>query len=96
MALESILARWRYGRGNFPSGLPQDNKGRLSACLENTQDGPHRYQPSEVLACCMAPQYHSPCNDIERQVLGNGNALDDKIGWVFDYQDCDVDTGSQP
>ena len=38
----------------------------------------------------------SPEANVDAKVFGDGNTLDDPVGGVFDDQDGNVDTGSEP
>ena len=45
------------------------------------------------MASGVAHQYYAPADDIERQVLGDWDPLNDKIGRIFADEDGDVDAG---
>jgi hypothetical protein len=38
----------------------------------------------------------TPEANVDAEVFGDGDALDDPVGGVFDGQDGDVDTGGEP
>lgn len=78
-----------------PHGREQD-KGRLTAGLEDTQQRADNHQAGEVVAGRVESQDHTPQANVDAEVFADGNALDDPVGWVFDDQDSDVDTGGEP
>jgi hypothetical protein len=88
-----------YGRRLLLSLVPhtgQQDEGWLAAGLKDTQQGPQHDHVREILASRMQSQHRTPETNVDAQVLGNRNTLDNPVGRVFDDQDSDVDTGGEP
>jgi len=44
----------------------------------------------------MAGKYGTPCKNVESEVFGDWYSLENPVGWVFDDQYGEVDTGGEP
>lgn len=88
-----------HGRRLLFSLVPhtgQQDEGWLAAGLKDTQQGTQDDHVREALANGMQSQHGTPETNVDAQVLGNRNTLDNPVGRVFDDQDGDVDTGGEP
>lgn len=74
----------------------QCNEDRLTTGLKDTQQGTDRDQSGEVVASSVKGQNRAPEANVDTKVLANWDPLDDPVGRVFDCEDSDVNTGSQP
>ncbi len=73
-----------------------DQEGRLADSLKDAEQGPQCHKRREVLRDSVQRKDGAPQANVQAEILANRDSLNGPIGWVFDDQDCNVNTGRQP
>ena len=69
----------------------EEDEGRLADALEDAEERAHDDEAGEVVADGGAGEDGTPCGDVEGEVLGDGEALDEAVGGELPDEDGDVD-----
>lgn len=78
-----------------PDGA-HDEERRLADGFENTKQSTDTDQSRKTEAKSMASENGTPCENVETKVLCDRHTLDDPVGRIFDNQDSNVNTRSEP
>lgn len=74
----------------------QNNESRLACCLKNSQKNSADQDAGKVGCNGVACQNSPPADNVEGEVLCNGNSRNDPVCRIFDNEDRDVDTSDEP
>lgn len=89
-----MVCKWTY-----LSLVPQtgkDQEAGLTDSFEYAEKRSNSDDTGEVLAGRVKSKCHSPEDNVNPEIFGDGYALDDPIGRIFDNQYSDVDACCQP
>jgi hypothetical protein len=73
-----------------------DNKGRLHARLEQSQQEANCHEARKVLGCSRTSNNDAPAEDVGSQILGDGKFLEQQVGRVFADEDPHVEDRAKP
>lgn len=83
----------------FRSLIPharEHNERRLAHSLEDAKQSSNDKNAGEIGTGCMQREHSSPEHDVDGQILGDGDTLDDPIGRIFDDENGNIDACCEP
>lgn len=73
-----------------------DDECRLDAALKHSKQESHRHQPREVDSGSRAANNDTPTDNVGRQVLGDWQFLQQKVGRILANENAHVQDGAEP
>lgn len=73
-----------------------DDEGRLDTAFKDSEQKPNNHQTGKVLGGGRAGNDHAPAEDVDREILGDRELLQQHVGRILSHQDAHVEDGAEP
>lgn len=81
------------GKQNLPA---QDQERGLTDSLEDSEKSSDHNERCKVLASSMQGKGSTPEHNVDAEIFGDWETLNEEVRWIFDNKDRNIDTRGEP